>query len=178
MNFWKTKFPWITIAFLAVVITIFSFINILYGKNWGDILLAAYFLLFILGFTIFFVASSKILSKSSSIEEFEKTLKGGLYHFKCPHCNGVFAIKKSTGENKNALKMNCPDCGKTGIIPGYQTMVVEEEIPEKKSPGVNFRCNRCNERLTIWAEGANIHPDLKVFNCPFCGEQEAMGKVF
>jgi predicted RNA-binding Zn-ribbon protein involved in translation (DUF1610 family) len=110
------------------------------------------------------------------VEEFEKTLEGGLYHFKCPTCNGFFAIKKSKGDNKKYVKMTCPDCGAIGVIPPKPASI-EDFIPEKKSIKANFTCDICNETLTIWAEGADLYKKLQVYTCPYCGTIESMKKI-
>ena len=110
------------------------------------------------------------------VGQFKKTLRGGLYHFKCPSCNGIFAIKKSRGDNKKSIKMTCPNCGEIGYIPVKPTCV-EEEIPEKKSVNVIFRCTSCGEGITVWSEGAELTPSIKVYSCPFCGKEKTMTRV-
>jgi len=110
-----------------------------------------------------------------SIEEFEKTLQGGLYHFKCQVCNGIFAIKKSKKNNDKPVKMTCPDCGAVGIIPKNPKCIIEN-IPEKKSLKANFRCFNCGEGITVWAEGTHLFCDTKVYSCPFCGIDKALKK--
>ena len=64
--------------------------------------------------------------------------------------------------------MTCPDCGAIGVIPP-NPIFVEEEIPEKKSLKVNFRCGVCGEGVTIWAEGTDLYKETQVYTCPFCG---------
>ena len=112
---------------------------------------------------------------SLSVEDFEKTLQGGLFHFKCSLCNGIFAIKKSKGNNNKVVKMNCPDCGAIGLIP-KNPICISEEIPEKKSIKANFRCFNCGEGITVWAEGTELFKDLKVYSCPFCGVNKTLRK--
>ena len=107
------------------------------------------------------------------IEEFEKRLEGGLYHFKCPTCKGIFAIKKSKGNNKKPTKMTCPDCGAIGVISSSPCQI-EEVIPEKKSVKANFKCNICGEGITIWAEGTDLYKNVNVYSCPFCGEKKPL----
>jgi len=111
-----------------------------------------------------------------SVEEFEKTLKGGLYHFKCPVCGGIFAIKKSKSNNKKNVKMTCPDCGAVGVIPS-NPMIIEGKIPEKKSVKANFKCIRCGERITVWAEGTDLFKNVSVYTCPFCGVEKPLKKI-
>ncbi len=111
-----------------------------------------------------------------NIEEFKKTLKGGLNHFKCPNCKGIFAIKRSKNNNKKPIKMTCPDCGILGIIPS-NPLCIEEEIPEKKSLKTNFKCLICGEEITIWAEGTDLYNNTQVFSCPFCGTKKPLKKL-
>jgi predicted RNA-binding Zn-ribbon protein involved in translation (DUF1610 family) len=110
------------------------------------------------------------------VEQFEKTLEGGLYHFKCPTCEGFFAIKKSKGDNKQYVTMTCPDCGAIGVIPPNPSSI-EDEIPEKKSIKANFKCESCGEGITVWAEGTDLYKKLHVYSCPYCGEDETMRKI-
>jgi predicted RNA-binding Zn-ribbon protein involved in translation (DUF1610 family) len=132
---------------------------------------------FLFLFLIFRKSRTKIVPVEMDIvEEFEKTLEGGLYHFKCPTCNGYFAIKKSKGDNKQYVKMTCPDCGAIGVIPPNPA-TIEEVVPEKKSIKANFKCEVCNEALTVWAEGTDLYKKLQVYTCPYCGKIETMKKV-
>jgi predicted RNA-binding Zn-ribbon protein involved in translation (DUF1610 family) len=119
---------------------------------------------------------NKIPKTIGTVGEFEKTLKGSLYHFKCPNCNGFFAVKKSKNDYKQPVKMTCPDCGEIGFIP-FNPMFIEEEIPEKKSIKANFKCSICREGLTIWAEGTELYQDVHVYSCPFCGKEETMKRL-
>ncbi|MCX6666954.1 MAG: hypothetical protein NTV74_01750 [Euryarchaeota archaeon] len=152
----------------------FSIFGVIFNKDWVLPILALFGLLFIL--TIIVILKSKKPSVDETIEEFEKTLEGGLYHFKCPNCNGIFAIKKSKHNNKKYFKMTCPDCGKVATVSPLATCV-EEEIPEKKSVNVNFKCTNCGEGVTIWAEGADLYQDVCVYSCPYCGIEKTLDKV-
>jgi predicted RNA-binding Zn-ribbon protein involved in translation (DUF1610 family) len=111
-----------------------------------------------------------------SIEEFEKTLKGRLYHFQCQNCQGIFAIKKSKKNNKKSVKLTCPDCGCIGVIPPVPKKI-EMKIPKQKSINANFRCNNCGEKVTIWAEGTKLYECTSVFSCPYCGETKPMSRI-
>lgn len=166
-----------SIFFLILVISfwvfVFTIYDILFRKNWEIYLIVSYIILFILFFVTFFLINSKETESIPSIEEFEKTLKGGLFHFKCPICGGIFAIKKSRGNNKKKVRMNCPDCGAVGIIPANPSCIVEQ-IPEKKSIKKNFRCSNCGEGITVWAEGQDLYNDITVYTCPFCGIEKPL----
>ena len=126
-------------------------------------------------FLITLVIQKKIKKPKTlaNLEEFEKSLRGGLFHFKCPTCKGIFALKKSKSNDEKPIKMTCPDCGAIGIITP-KPKSCEEEIPEKKSIKANFKCATCGEGITVWAEGSDLYNDLCVFSCPFCGKNERL----
>jgi len=166
------------ILILAFWILFFSIYDIVIGRGWMLAVLASYAILIILIITaiLYFYSKKPAPIIPISVEEFEKSLKGGLYHFKCPSCNGIFAIKKSKGNNNKPIKMTCPDCGMIGIVPPNPD-VVEEDIPEKKSVKASFKCNVCGEGVTIWAEGTDLYRRVSVYTCPFCGEQKPLKKL-
>ena len=162
---------------LGFWVMFFSIWGVIFNKDWMYSIIAAYVILLFLVFLLTYMRSKlPVVTKEDAFEEFEKALKGGLFHFKCPTCNGIFAIKRSQGNGKKSVKMTCPNCGELGIMP-KEAACIEEEIPEKKSSGVNFRCKICGKGVTIWAEGSEIHPDICLYSCPFCGEQEPMQQI-
>ena len=161
---------------IAFWVLFISFYDLTTGRDWMLAILLIYAILIILIVTTILYFYSKKPSIPISIEEFEKRLKGGLYHFKCPKCSGIFAIKKSRGNNKKKIMMTCPDCGIVGIIPPNPTSV-EEEIPEKKSVKASFKCNKCGEGVTVWAEGTDLYKKVCVYTCPFCGEKEPLKRL-
>lgn len=149
-------------------------IDIFFQKQWITYIFLLYILQIILViFLIFFRKQKQVFI--NPFKEFEKSITGPLFHFKCPICKGIFAIKKSRGNNKKNIKMTCPNCGKIGVVPSNPTYV-EEEIPEKKSIKANFRCKTCNEGITVWAEGTDLYRNIQVFSCPFCGETDTMNR--
>jgi len=164
------------IIILAFWVLFFSFYDIITGKEWFLAILLSYAILIILVITVLLYLYSKKPTIPISVEEFEKRLKGGLYHFKCPVCNGFFAVKKSKGNDNKQIKMTCPHCGAVGVIPPDPD-VVEEEIPEKKSDKISFRCNNCGEGITVWAEGTDLCKKVSVYTCPFCGEKEPLKRI-
>jgi predicted RNA-binding Zn-ribbon protein involved in translation (DUF1610 family) len=178
INFIKESWKLFIFIILGLLLLIFSFVDVLYNMGLIVVSLPAFILvLFIFIFLIYRRLKTKIVPvEMDVIEEFEKTLEGGLYHFKCPTCSGFFAIKKSKGDNKQYVKMTCPDCGAIGVIPPTPASI-EDVIPEKKSIKANFKCDICNEGLTIWAEGTDLYKKLRVYTCPYCGEIESMKKV-
>jgi len=179
MSWIKSKWPFFLLTFSALWIMIISIFDVIFDKGWMNIVIAVYAIILVLVIFLIFIRSIETREETKDIDiisEFEKTLKGGLYHFKCPTCTGIFAIKKSKRNDKKYVKMTCPDCGAIGIIPPYPAQQ-EEEIPEKKSIKVNFRCNKCGEGITIWAEGTELYQGVHVFSCPYCGDEETMEKI-
>ena len=177
MNWIKNKGPFVIIIVLVFWLLFFSLWDVMSDKGWINVILASYLLLLILTVVLIILRSIKTFDATGTLEEFEKTLEGGLFHFKCPVCNGFFAVKKSKHNDEKIVRMNCPDCGTLGFIPPHSTMIMEEEIPEKKSVGINFRCLKCEEGITVWAEGSELHPDLNVHTCPFCGAEQTMKRI-
>jgi predicted RNA-binding Zn-ribbon protein involved in translation (DUF1610 family) len=173
MRWIKTPWPFIILSLLGLIVLVFSIFDVIY--DWKLILLSIvlYIVLFILILLVIYLRSKKEIPSITTVEEFEKRLKGGLYHFKCPTCSGIFAIKKSKSNNKKYIKMTCPDCGAIGHIPPNPA-VIEEEIPEKKSIKASFECTLCGEGITVWAEGTELYKDVSVYSCPFCGEKKSL----
>ena len=176
MNWIKGPGPFIVLIILGLCALFFSIFDIIYDKGWMIIILPSYAPLVIITIVLIFLRLKKEEVSVGTIEEFEKTLKGGLYHFKCLTCNGIFAVKKSKSNNKKHVKMTCPDCGAIGVISPHPAQI-EEEIPEKKSIKANFRCNICGEGITVWAEGTELHKNVYVYSCPFCGEKEPLKRI-
>ena len=175
MSWIKTNGPYTILSLLALWILIFTIYDIVFGKEWIIYLLASYIVLIVLIviLAIFKTRKKTKIAYNYTFEEFEKTLKGGLFHYKCPNCLGIFAIKKSRSNDDKPVKMTCPDCGVTGVIPA-NPRCIEEEIPEKKSVKANFRCSQCGEGVTIWAEGKDLNKNVKVLTCPFCGDKKPL----
>jgi predicted SprT family Zn-dependent metalloprotease len=161
------------ITIIGVIVLLISLFDIVFNFSLMLTLIILYMILLILSFTLIIIYKYSNVKGLNNIKQFEKTLKGGLYHFKCQTCNGIFAIKRSKSNNNKPIKMSCPDCGEIGFIPPYPVSI-EEEIPEKKSINFNFKCNNCGEGLTIWAEGTDIYQNMKVFSCPFCGTKKPL----
>jgi len=154
----------------------FSVWGVIFSKDWSILVLTLYVMLLFSSVTLTVLKSIKATAKISTIEEFEKRLKGSLYHFKCPSCNGIFAVKESTSNDKKSIIITCPECGRVGVIPSVPDCI-EGEIPEEKSGNVNFKCGSCGEGITIWAEGAKLYQNVCVYSCPFCGEEEPMKRI-
>lgn len=166
----------VLISLIGFVVFVLTFYDILLDKDWAISLIAIYIILFVILFMFIFYYIRKRLTSVLSIEEFEKTLKGGLFHFKCQVCDGIFAIKKSRGNDQKKLRMECPDCGAIGIIP-KNPACIKEDIPEKKSTKAVFRCKTCGEGITIWAEGKDLYNEPRVLNCPFCGVKKPLNRI-
>ena len=114
--------------------------------------------------------------KKDPVFLFEKTLHGGLYHFKCSHCNGVFALKESKKNDIRQLTLTCPDCGAIGQISSKPPVKIDH-IPSKKSPRISFVCKKCGETLNIWAEGRPLSDHISIFSCPYCGNNKPMKPI-
>lgn len=173
MRLTRKTLPFVGLMVLALVVLLFSLWDIIYHEQWLERIIALYVILFIL--TLLFLATNakKKPTDIKNVEEFEKSLKGKLHHFKCPSCGGIFAIKKSQQNNKKAFTLTCPDCGMTGTIPAKPSKVIEE-IPEKKSVHKTFKCNACGESIMIWSEGKDIVSDVTVYSCPYCGAKQQL----
>jgi len=176
MSWMKSSGPFVMLLIIGLCVMVFSIFDIVYDKGWMIISLVAFLVLIVITIILIFQKFREKQVAISSIEEFEKTLKGGLYHYKCPTCNGIFAIKKSKKNNKKTVKMTCPNCGAIGAILPYPAEI-EEEIPEKKSIKANFKCYLCGEGITVWAEGTDLYRQMYVYSCPFCGEKEPLKRI-
>jgi predicted RNA-binding Zn-ribbon protein involved in translation (DUF1610 family) len=176
MSWIKNSGPFVILSILGFWLIVFSIYDIVFEKGWMLVILASYAILILLILLIIYLRSQKEEVTLDVVEEFEKTLKGKLYHFKCPTCSGIFAIKKSKSNDEKPVKMTCPDCGAIGFVP-RNPACIEEEIPEKKSMKANFKCGNCGEGVTVWAEGTDLYKKMHVFSCPFCGKNESMKRI-
>ncbi len=167
----------VTIIIVSIIVLFASIYDVLYEKQWLQIILALYAILFIFTILLLIVISTKkAAADKDMVQEFEKTLKGKLYHFKCPNCHGIFAIKKSKRNNKKPFSLTCPDCGTIGKIASSPPVVIEK-IPDQKSENVKFKCNNCGERVSIWAEGTELFQNIQICSCPYCGEKQSMKNI-
>ncbi len=170
-NIWFFSFIFLLIfSFLVFLLSIF---DILMNVNVPSLIFILYMILFGAAFIIFLLSSNRFTFKENYIKTFTKTLYGGLYHFQCPSCKGIFAIKESMYNTKGETIITCPDCGHLGKISSSPPKTIGL-IPEKKSKNVLFKCLYCGESLKIWAEGTDIYPKLKVFSCPYCGREKRL----
>jgi len=177
MTLIQRKLLFAAIILLSIVVLLSSLFDIVYEKQWLQIILTLYAILIIFTIVLLFLKpTKKIVESGDIVEEFEKTLKGKLYHFKCPNCNGIFAIKKSKSNNKKPFTLTCPDCGTVGKISSSPPVIVEE-IPEQKSENIKFKCKSCGERVSIWAEGTDLFRNIQVYSCPYCGEKQPMKNI-
>ena len=109
---------YVLIILLGFWIMFFSIWDIIFDKGWIIIITACYVVLIVfLAILTYIKYKYKDELVEDTISEFEKTLMGELYHFKCPNCDGFFAIKKSKSNHIKPVKMTCPDCGMIGFIP-------------------------------------------------------------
>ena len=147
----RSKLPFVAMILLACVVLILSLWDIIYERQWIQGILALYGILAILTIVLLFLRTQKKSTDANAVKEFEKTLEGKLYHFKCPNCNGIFAVKKSKRNNKKPFTLTCPDCGYIGKIP--------------PTP------------ISIWAEGTDLFQDIQIHSCPYCGEKQSMNSI-
>ncbi len=176
MTYIQTNGPLIHIGLLYFWVFLFTLYDIYFDKGWKTYLIIIYLIIILLNIILIYIRIIDTKKIYLNIEEFEKTLKGDIYHFKCPLCTGIFAIKRSKSNDKKPIKMTCPDCGIIGTIPSHP-LCIEEEIPEKKSINAIFKCLICGEAITVWAEGTDLQKDIQVFSCPFCGITKPLKKV-
>ena len=176
MSWIRSSAPFGLLTILGACILSFSILGVVFGKDWMVYIFGAYGVLLIITIIFITMRSRKLTQTVDSIEEFEKTLKGGLHHFKCPHCKGIFALKKSRRNDRKPVKMTCPDCGEIATVPPSPICICGE-IPEKKSLKANFVCNTCGEGLTVWAEGTTLYENMSICSCPYCGEQKALSHI-
>jgi len=177
MTLTQSKLLFIVVILLSIVVLFSSLFDIIYERQWLQIILTLYAILIIFIIVLLFLKpTKKIVESGDIVEEFEKTLEGRLYHFKCPNCNGIFAIKKSKRNNKKPFTLTCPDCGTVGKISSSPPVVVEE-IPEQKSENIKFKCKNCGERVSVWAEGTDLFQNIQIYSCPYCGEKQPMKNI-
>ena len=172
----RSKLPFVAMILLACVVLILSLWDIIYERQWIQGILALYGILAILTIVLLFLRTQKKSTDANAVKEFEKTLEGKLYHFKCPNCNGIFAVKKSKRNNKKPFTLTCPDCGYIGKIPPTPKSIVAE-IPDQKSEKTKFKCGNCGEWISIWAEGTDLFQDIQIHSCPYCGEKQSMNST-
>ncbi|MEM0467444.1 MAG: hypothetical protein QXX20_07650 [Candidatus Thermoplasmatota archaeon] len=171
----KQKPAILAFLFLGIAVFIVSLFDIITNQGWILEIMMIYSILIILLIMMLFISirQQKPKEEKNIVEEFEKTLKGKLHHFKCPKCHGIFAVKKSKKNNKKEFLLTCPDCGYLGRIPKKPT-VITAEIPEKKSARITFTCSDCNESVSLWAEGTQPVAEISILVCPYCGKQNTM----
>ena len=171
---WRWAFFFVMLS--SGIVFLFSIWQILFEKEDFLVVTLLYGSLFLSLLFLFFLHRFSVTATEDIVQTFEKTLQGGLYHFQCPYCHGIFAIKESMYIDKKSVIMTCPDCGHLARIPPMPP-VVKAAIPEKKSGNVQFQCQQCGESLKIWAEGATLYPNLQVLSCPFCGSQKPLKRL-
>jgi len=164
----------IILSFIVFLITLWDVID---EKQWLAGVSISYAILLILTIVLLVTRKkTKPIESKDIVEEFEKTLEGKLYHFKCPNCDGIFAIKKSKHNNKKPFTLTCPDCGTVGKISSSPPVIVEE-ISGQKSENIKFKCKNCGERVSIWAEGTDLFQNIQIYSCPYCGEKQPMKNI-
>ena len=176
MRWTRESGQFVILIIFGLVAMILSIYDIMFDKGLIIAVIVAYGILIALAIILIILRFKKEEIVINTIKEFEKKLHGGLFHFKCPTCEGIFAIKKSKRNDEKPIKMTCPDCGSIGVIPPNPASI-EEEIPEKKSIKANFKCVSCSEGITVWAEGTDLYKNMHVYSCPYCGQEQTMDRV-
>jgi predicted RNA-binding Zn-ribbon protein involved in translation (DUF1610 family) len=164
MKLLQSRIPFILLLLLSCAVFVLALYDIYYDKNWLQTILALYGILIILTIVFLFIEKKKPVT---NVQDTAKTFGGELHHFKCPTCQGIFAVKKSTQKNTQPFTLTCPNCGTVGTIAPKSKLIVEK-IPEEKSPSMHFQCTNCGERVKIWAEGTDNMENVKIFTCPSC----------
>jgi predicted RNA-binding Zn-ribbon protein involved in translation (DUF1610 family) len=126
MKISRKTLPFIGVIFFAFIVLLFSIWDIIYDEQWLERIISLYGILIIL--TLLFLVSNRTKKPIviENVDEFEKSFKEKLHHFKCSSCGGIFAIKKSTHNNKKPFSLTCPDCGTTGIISLKSSEIIEK----------------------------------------------------
>ena len=169
----KYKIGFAITAIASVLLFIISIYDIVSLQERFRYWLIASIALVIISILIFFYMYRSSRKQMDPVILFEKTLQGGLYHYQCSRCKGIFALKESRKNNSRDLTLSCPGCGAIGRISSKSPKIVER-IPTEKSPRVSFICTSCGERLNIWAEGKPLIDNISIFSCPYCGSEKPM----
>lgn len=168
---WKIGFTLTSIAsILLFIVIIYDILSL--QERFGYWLFASIGLV-IISIILFFYMCWSSRKQMDPVVLFEKTLHGGLYHFKCSRCNGMFAMKESRKNDIRNVTLTCPDCGAVGRISSHPPKIIGH-IPSEKSHRVSFVCTKCGERLNLWAEGKPLFDDISIFSCPYCGSDKPM----
>ena len=169
----KYKIGFIITAIASIMLFIISVYDILSLQDRFKYWLFASITLAAISLLIFLYMYQSSRKQMDPVVQFKKTLQGGLYHYKCSCCNGIFALKESRKNDSCILTLSCPGCGALGRISSQSPKRIER-IPTEKSPSVSFICTFCGERLNIWAEGTPLIDNISIFSCPYCGSKKPM----
>ncbi len=169
----KYKIGFVITAIASVLLFIISVYDILSLQERFRYWLFASIALVVMSLLIFLNMNRSSRKQMDPVVLFKKTLQGGLYHYQCSCCNGIFALKESRKNDSRDLTLNCPGCGAVGRISSQSPKMIER-IPTEKSPRVSFICTICGERLNIWAEGKPLIDNISIFSCPYCGSKKPM----
>lgn len=168
---WKIGFAITAIA--SILLFMVSLYDIIYLQRRFFYWFLASIIVVLCSIVLFLYMYRSSRKEMDPVVLFEKTLHGGLYHFKCSHCGGMFALKESRKNDIRNLTLTCPDCGAVGRISSHPPKIIDR-IPSEKSPRVSFVCTKCGERLNIWAEGKPLSDHISIFSCPYCGSKKPM----
>ncbi len=169
----KYKVGFALTAISSILLCIISIYDIVSLQERFRYWLLASIALVIVSILIFIYMYRSSRKQMDPVILFKKTLQGGLYHYQCSICKGIFALKESRKNDSRDLTLSCPGCGAIGRISSKSPKMVEQ-IPTEKSPRISFICTICGERLNIWAEGKPLIDNISIFSCPYCGSKKPM----
>jgi len=169
----KWKIGFILTAIASIIFFIISLYDIILLQERFRYWLFSSFFLFMITLLLFFYIFLISTKQLDPVVLFEKTLHGGLYHFKCSYCHGIFALKESKKNDLRNLTLTCPDCGAVGRISSHPPKIIDS-IPTEKSQRMCFICTRCGEQLNLWSEGKPLFENINIFSCPYCGINKPM----
>lgn len=127
----------------------------------------------------FLVVSLSLIpaKKNMGLSQFQKALRGGLYHFCCCRCGGMFAVKRSRYNDRRSFFLSCPVCGRQGRTIVGNAFFSVDSIPVDKSAPFRFACKSCGEYVSLWVEGSVPSKQNELLSCPYCGEFDSMMSI-
>ena len=177
----KAKWPFAVLILAGIVLMFLAGYDIVLNKGYFQHIVAAYLVLIILAILLIVIpalTAPKPKELFEKVEEFKpEEFEEKISHFKCPVCNAHFALEEKKFQQNHLFKITCPACGVIGRI-SLNPKTVEEKIPKTKSKPLDFKCNNCQEEISIWLEGnKKILDDTKIFSCPNCGAENTLERI-
>lgn len=165
---------WCGVCGSAILLALCVIDIVLFGSNYFIGIFVGYGVVAIL-LSFLVVSLSLIPNKNTlNLTKFQKALRGGLYHFCCCRCGGMFAVKRSRYNDRRSFFLLCPICGRKGRTIVGNAFFSVNSIPVEKSSPVRFACRSCGEYVSLWVEGSAPFEDSRLLSCPYCGEFDSM----